>query len=1099
MNPDNATELPAGLSPAVALDLQIEVLRLSRETLRSTEPVAWARATVQLASLLVQRSDFRQKAESLEKAIEACRQALPVIPRDDERELWGRCQSLLAIALSDRPAGVRDDNLDEAIAACREALQVFPRETDPENWASMMNILGTAYANRTRGGPSQNREEALAAFEAALQVRTRDAFPQQWAYLQNNLAVLYRERIEGDPAENLERAIAAGTGALEVLDPEEDFAEWVMVANNLASAWRFRVEGDPGDNVDTAIHLYEAVAERLDPKEEPELWADAWQNLAAAWSDQVSGDTAINLENAILAGERSLSARSREASPKAWAQNALVLAAAYAERIEADRTENIEKAIEMTHQALEILDFDRAPLEWASGMMNMAALYLQRQRVRHDVNVEAAILACEQATIIFQRDTLPLDWARTLNILGIAYFSRSRGERLENLKKSLECFLPALEVVDKNRNPSFHVSLLQNLANAYVSVVELLGADRTQVKQVVALYEAALKIRTRETAPYGWARLQHNLGNAWRLLACGRRSLGFRKAETAYGEALTVRTLEGYPDEHRITQSQLGHLYFAARCWKDAERAYAAASAGLERTYEAVFTPDARQAELTGASDIPLSAAYAQARRKRPGVAVETLERSRTRTLTESLAREAVALRIVSAEERAAWSATVARIAELEASARAAGPTYPRPFLEASGALREAYEALADLLERARLQTPDILPRPLDLEEIRSIAAAAGRPLVYLATTRHGSVALPVLPGGPSSQSGDALWLDGFSSSGLSSLLEGSGNYLEASLSADAEQLARVLDRGWPLWCSALMEPLDRWLAERGFREGLLIPCGRLALLPLHAVSEEVLWTVIPSARMLQRIFAGLEAREARPPSLLGVGNPWPSRPPLPCGEIEIDVAGSLFPTAGRLLRGSEATRVAVIAGLPGATHLHFACHGRFYPWVPLESGLELAAGEALTLRDVLDGGLDLSAVRLAVLSACETGFTEYQRTPDEGVSLPTALLHAGVTGVLSSLWSVGDLATLVFVRELYRAHLGEGLEPAQALRQARVRLREGTAASLGVIELCEEWLERSGGRDRNAYRALRHHRAHPDAVPFRHARHWAGFVLNGV
>jgi CHAT domain-containing protein len=103
------------------------------------------------------------------------------------------------------------------------------------------------------------------------------------------------------------------------------------------------------------------------------------------------------------------------------------------------------------------------------------------------------------------------------------------------------------------------------------------------------------------------------------------------------------------------------------------------------------------------------------------------------------------------------------------------------------------------------------------------------------------------------------------------------------------------------------------------------------------------------------------------------------------------------------------------------------------------------------------------------------------------------------VTGVISSLWSVGDLATTLLVRELYRAHIGERLEPAQALRQAQMRLREGTAAELGVAALCEDWLERSGGRDRNAYRALRHHRFHPDAVPFRHPRHWAGFVLNGV
>jgi CHAT domain-containing protein len=321
-----------------------------------------------------------------------------------------------------------------------------------------------------------------------------------------------------------------------------------------------------------------------------------------------------------------------------------------------------------------------------------------------------------------------------------------------------------------------------------------------------------------------------------------------------------------------------------------------------------------------------------------------------------------------------------------------------------------------------------------------------------------------------------------------------------SSLSADAEHLEAALDRAWPLWRDALMQPLGRWLAAQGFKEALLVPCGMLALFPLHAVSKEVRWAVVPSALTLRRILAGLQARELQQPAFLGIGNPSPSRLPLPCGEIEIEVASVLFPPQGcRLLRGAAAARETVVSGVAGATHLHFACHGRFYSWVPLESGLELAAGEALTLRDILDGGLDFSAVRLAVLSACETGFLEYRLTPDEVVSLPAALLQAGVTGVISSLWSVGDLASTIFVRELYRAHIGDGLEPAQALRQAQMRLREGTAAGLGVAELCEEWLDRSGGRDRHAYLALRHHSAHPDAVPFRHPRHWAGFVLAGL
>jgi CHAT domain-containing protein/tetratricopeptide (TPR) repeat protein len=1082
------------------LEQAIEFLRRACTLVHNTNLLNWARSTVRLADLLVKRSVIRQRCESLEEATAECRKALAVIPREQEPDLWGECQTVLAMALCNRTIGTLDDNLDEAIAACRSALEVFPRETAPEEWASTMNILGSAFARRTRDGLAQNQEEALSAFEAALQVRTRAAAPRQWAHLQNNLAVLYRERIEGNPTENLKRAVAAGMGALEVLDPEENFVEWVTTVNDLASAYRFRITDDARENLKTAISLYESIAERLDVEETPELCADTWHNLAAAYGDQTRGDYAENLEKAIVAGERSLAARSIETAPLAWARTALVVAATYSERTERDRTENVEKAIEYCHRALGILTFESSPLEWAGGMMTMAALYLQRQRVRRDVNVEAAILACEQALIVFRRDTLPLDWARTLNTLGIAYFYRPRGERIENLTHAAEIFLQALEDVDENHYSRLYASLLQSLANSYLDLEQLRGSRRPHLKKAIALYEAALEIRTKESGPYDWARLQHNLGSAWGLLARGSRSRGFREARTAYENALSVRTLEAYPDEHRITQRRLGNLHFTARRWRDAETAYASASAGLEKVYETIFTPDSRLAELAGISDVALGAAYAQARMRRPGAAIETLERSRTRTLTDALIREAATLRIVNAEDRASWSATVSRIAELEVAARAASATHPRAFLDTSAEIWKAYQDLLDLTERVRPQVPDLFPGPLDLSEIQDIAESAGRPLVYLVTTRHGSLALPVLPGNPALRSGDALRLDGFAIGDLMPLLEDKENYVHASLSGDPAQLEAALDRAWPLWHDTLMEPLSQWIAMHGFSEAILIPCGALSVLPLHAASERVLWTVAPSARVLQKVVSGLRARETSPSRFLGVGNPWPSRAPLHCGEIEIEDAGALFPPEGRcLLRRFEATRSAVTTALAGATHLHFACHGRFYIWVPLESGLELANGKALVLRDILDGGLDLAAARLAVLSACETALIEYQRTPDEVLSIPAAFLQAGVPGVISSLWGAGDLASTLLVRELYRAHLGEGLEPARALRQAQEHLRKGTAAELGVAELCEEWFERSSGRDRNAYRALRYYRAHPDAVPFRHPRHWAGFVLNGL
>lgn len=89
---------------------------------------------------------------------------------------------------------------------------------------------------------------------------------------------------------------------------------------------------------------------------------------------------------------------------------------------------------------------------------------------------------------------------------------------------------------------------------------------------------------------------------------------------------------------------------------------------------------------------------------------------------------------------------------------------------------------------------------------------------------------------------------------------------------------------------------------------------------------------------------------------------------------------------------------------------------------------------------------LDLSGVRLAVLSACDTGLGQVQN--GEGVfGLRRALQIAGVRTLVTSLWPVVDETAEARMIDFYRRHLEGGESVAQALRSAALRILEDRRA----------------------------------------------------
>src|SRR6185436_2329420 len=209
-------------------------------------------------------------------------------------------------------------------------------------------------------------------------------------------------------------------------------------------------------------------------------------------------------------------------------------------------------------------------------------------------------------------------------------------------------------------------------------------------------------------------------------------------------------------------------------------------------------------------------------------------------------------------------------------------------------------------------------------------------------------------------------------------------------------------------------------------------------------------------------VFASLRTKRApRPYDLLAYGDPVFSQTEavqmrsvyrsagislsrLPNTKTEVEQIGALFPPArGKLRLGPEATETSVKAEKLGAYRLiHFATHAVIDERAPARSGIVLSlvntGQEDGILRASEIFNLDLNA-DLVTLSACRTGLGKVVR--GEGmIGLTRAILYAGSSRVLVSLWEVNDLATPALMKSFY-TKLSASQGVADALREAKISM----------------------------------------------------------
>ncbi|WP_129629264.1 CHAT domain-containing protein [Candidatus Oscillochloris fontis] len=1146
-------------------------LQLLEYLSRDKDPQKWASVHGELLELYYHSSRGGDRAETIEQAIYHGQQALQVYTPESTPSDWVWVQNWLASAYAERIVGDQQQNLQQAIAYYSANLELIDRQARPRDWAVTQINMADAYADHVRQIQAVDLERAIYHYQQALALLTPETYPAEWAGAQWHLGKAYLDSAYTDREQSLEHAISHLTTALAQFRSQSTPREWFTVHNLLAMAYGLRVQGDPGENLELSISHLEAALAGLDPRDDPDNWAIIHTNLAKAYELRRRGSRAENIERSISHCQQALAVCSLEQYSDNWAEVQLTLAIAYRYRILDSPLANIEHAIEHYNQALAVYTQPHAPDKWAMIHNNLGEVYRIRLAGDRTENIERAILHYEIALRVRTRAAQPEKWAMTKSNLGLAYIERLRGDLSQNIEQAISQYHEALEVYTRSAYCEHWGVIEHNLGYAYskrlagskadnieqaiqhyehalevrtrtnlpekwaMTLLDLgnahmereYGDHAENIRQAIRCYEDALQVYTFQAFPTSWATIQYQLGLIYSRYL-GNTPAMSERAANYYQAALRVYQPEVTPHLCRLASGQLANLFFSQRNWPSALAAYQTAMVAGEQIYRAGLSVESKTSEIAENARFYRHAAYAAVQAGELAQALSILDSGKTRLLADTLRLrirrpDAVPddVWIHYQESVAVYRETQAMGQPLRDSANQITNSFSnidQQELTEHYALLEqrqrvANESMNSAIGQVRQFVPGFLADS-DLATWRAALPDASMALVAFCMTDQGSVALIVTHEG-------VVHVDipSFTESNLTQLLFGEmldqtgvrGGWVRSYYSNKAHwydsmdaTLARV--------GADLLAPVVAMLPPT-IKHLIMLPSGGLYLLPLHAallpdsaqtrLCDRYQVSYAPSVKVLATCY--VRASHANGQALFAVINPQEDSN-LAYSPIEGLAISELFSTH-RIFNGRLGQKETVKTETKQCTYLHFSCHGIYDRNDPSTSGLALADSR-LTLAELQQEIVDLSAARLVTLSACETGLSDaHGELAEEYIGLPAGFLTAGVPCVVSSLWSVPDISTALLMEQFYLNHHRDGMSIIEALHSAQKWLREMNIRDVvRYVDKAYQQARQSGvtketeillWTDRRQYSRL----AEQDSTssPFAHPYYWAAFTVSGV
>ena len=923
------------------------------------------------------------------------------------------------------------EKIREQIKLTKKGLSLLPQKKNPNLWAELNNILGVWLLKLIDENRANNIEEAIRHIEFALFEINKDEFPDTWLLVQNNLGLAYRERINGNRVENLIIAQKHFEKALNECSSRNNPGTWAMLKKNLGIVF-VKHHLQRSIYQEKAINCFKDALQIYTLNDHPEDWAMLQVDLGHIYMDRISGNRADNIEKALFHYTCGKNHISKHQNPFRWAKIEYSLGHALVERSLGNRISDIARAIIHLEEALEFFKENEYPGEHLLANSALGHAWTETFHLEKNVfrNGDSQ-LYLEKAIDCYQS---------VLNNKSLENLSRSWGIAHDNLGLT-KIELAKIPNIDHNRKSQY-------------------------LEDAASHFKRALTAFDKDTLPIDWAGTHHNLGNAYRNLAMNGKEEFFHKALFHYEQALTVFHQDTFPIKNLLTQRVLGDLYFNNHMWADATSSYYQAIASAEQLFNLAGYEKTKLHEIENSRFLFSDLAYSLLKEGKFNEALEIIDRGKARLISEKLVINERNLDSINEDDRNQIQKLLSEINELEGQLRES----PFPTIDITPTvdkIRTSRENLVGLIAKVQQKHPSLIQKKLNYRDIIS-TIPQNSVLVVITVTEIG-LAVILIPHGAKQISQEMVFFkEDFTLETMQNLFKGTeinpGWFQIVSKAQNVtnngdrdESLVDFSQHLWELLMGPIYERIQA-LKLKSVERVIIMPHSGLGSLPLHAAwryENNQVRTFLHDYAVVYapsgNVFGVSQDRAAKfnkgfEKSLLSVVNPTED---LHFATAEGEAVSSYFLNSKQTcLVEKQATKSSVLDSISECTFLHFACHGA-YDWTDvMRSELLLANDTSLTLSDILKDRL-LKNNRLVVLSACETGITKIRRTPDEYLGFSSAFLQAGAAAVVSTLWAVNDVATMLLMERFYKLHLQDELSPGDALQQAQLWLRHVTAGEL--------------------------------------------------